>query len=366
MSELLKVQNLRVSYHTYQGEVQSVRGVSFHIDEGETVALVGESGCGKSVSAKTVMHLIADNAEVKEGSEVVFEGQNVLTMKERELRQYRGGKCSIIFQDALASLNPTMKVGRQIAEMILHHRRMSRREAEAEAVNILRMVGIPDPEHRVNQYPHEFSGGQRQRIMIGIALACRPRLLIADEPTTALDVTVQDQIITLLREIQEQQNTSILIITHDLGVVANIAQRIYVMYAGQIVEEGRSREIFYNPQHPYTWALLKAVPRLDATIKEDLESIEGTPPDLISPPAGCPFAPRCKYCMGICKETPPDSTQFEPGHRTACWLHHPDAPQVERPVFTSGGMRREVRDTDFWTPRAEDVTSPTVSEGSDI
>lgn len=367
MAELLKVENLRVSYHTYQGEVQSVRGVSFHINEGETVALVGESGCGKSVTAKTVMHLIAPNAEVKEGSEILFEGEDVLHMKGRDLREYCGGKCSIIFQDALASLNPTMKVGRQIAEMLRHHRKISKQEAAAEAVNILRAVGISDPENRANQYPHNFSGGQRQRIMIGIALACNPRLLIADEPTTALDVTVQDQIITLLRERQEQNGTSILIITHDLGVVANIAQRIYVMYAGRIVEEGTSREIFYNPQHPYTWALLKAVPRLDATIKSDLESIEGTPPDLLAPPVGCPFAPRCKYCMEICKTSAPTTTTFEPGHCTACWLHHKDAPQVERPVFTPGGVHKDtLQETTFWEPNAEDMTSPTITDGSGI
>lgn len=336
MAELLEVNNLRVSYHTYQGEVQSVRGVSFCINEGETVALVGESGCGKSVTAKSVMHLIADNGEVKDGSEILFEGRDVLKMNQKELQSYRGGKCAIIFQDALASLNPTMKVGKQITEMLLHHRKMSKDEARREAVQIMKRVGIPDPEKRYDQYPHEFSGGQRQRIMIGIALACNPKLLIADEPTTALDVTVQDQIITLLRGIQEQNNTAILIITHDLGVVANIARRIYVMYAGKIVEEGHSREIFYNPQHPYTWALLKAVPRLDSNLKEDLESIEGAPPDLIAPPAGCPFAPRCKYCMEICKKRAPLTKEFEKGHMASCWLYHENAPRIDRPVFKSG------------------------------
>lgn len=329
MSTLLNINNLEISYHTYQGEVQSVRGVSFYIDEGETVALVGESGCGKSVTAKSIMRLIRDNGEIKQGSEVSFEGKDVLKMNSRELRHFRGEKAAIVFQDALASLNPTMKVGEQITEMLVLHKKIPKREAEKKAVEIMKSVGIPDAENRFSLYPHSFSGGQRQRIMIGIAISCGPKFLIADEPTTALDVTIQDQIITLLRELQEKNNTSILLITHDLGVVANIAKRIYVMYAGKIVEEGKSREIFYNPQHPYTWALLKAVPRLDANVKDDLESIEGAPPDLISPPLGCSFAPRCRYCMEICNRLPPETKEFEEGHRASCWLHNPLAPKVD-------------------------------------
>ena len=340
MQKLLAVKNLKVSYHTYQGTVQSVRGVSFHIDEGETVALVGESGCGKSVTAKSVLRLIRDNGEIDKDSEVLFEGENVLQMSQKALRSYRGEKAAIVFQDALASLNPTMKVGKQITEMLIHHKKISKKEAKEQAIEIMRSVGIPDAENRFDLYPHSFSGGQRQRIMIGIAISCEPKLLIADEPTTALDVTVQDQIITLLRDLQQENNTSILLITHDLGVVANIAKRIYVMYAGKIVEEGTVGDIFYRPQHPYTWALLKAVPRLDSDKKDDLESIEGAPPDLIAPPSGCPFAPRCKYCMQVCRDHAPLRQDFEHGHFASCWLNDPEAPPVTRPKFGEGNHGR--------------------------
>lgn len=333
MGNLVEVNNLAVSYHTYQGEVQSVRGVSFHIKEGETVALVGESGCGKSVTAKSLMRLIKDNGEVKKGSQIFFEGKDILQFNRKELQHYRGEQAAIVFQDALASLNPTMKVGKQVAEMLLLHRKMTKKEAEREAVEILRKVELPDPEERFGLYPHAFSGGQRQRIMIGIALACSPKLLIADEPTTALDVTIQDQIITLLRSLQRENHMALLLITHDLGVVANIAARIYVMYAGKIVEEGDSREIFYRSRHPYTRALLKAVPRLNADKSQQLESIESTPPDLLAPPPGCPFAPRCQYCMGICKRLMPPKTEFEPGHTASCWLHDAQAPRTELNEF---------------------------------
>lgn len=343
MAHLLEVKNLAVSYHTYQGEVQSVRGVSFFMEEGETVALVGESGCGKSVTAKSVMRLIHENGEIKKGSQILFEGQNVLELKKKELSSYRGEKAAMIFQDALASLNPTMKVGHQITEMLTLHKRLSAAKAKQEAIEIMQSVGIPDAENRFGLYPHSFSGGQRQRIMIGIALACNPKLLIADEPTTALDVTIQDQIIELLRKMQEKHHTAILMITHDLGVVANLAKRVYVMYAGKIVEEGTSQEIFYEPKHPYTWALLNAVPRLDSEKKEKLESIIGAPPDLISPPAGCPFAPRCKYCMNICKHKSASQTEYSLTHRTSCWLYDKRAPQVTVPkvVQKKGGGQNE-------------------------
>jgi oligopeptide transport system ATP-binding protein len=328
MSKLVEVENLAVSYHTYQGEVQAVRGVSFSMDQGETVALVGESGCGKSVTAKSLLRLIHSPGEIKAGSKILFEGQDVLAWNKKELSSYRGDQTAIIFQDALASLNPTMKVGRQIMENLRIHQKLPKAEARQEAIRILKLVGIPDAEHRVDQYPHEFSGGMRQRIMIAIAFACHPKLLIADEPTTALDVTIQAQIIDLLKSLQQQNNTSILLITHDLGVVANAAQRIYEMYAGQIMEEGSCRQIFYEPKHPYTWALLRSVPRLDSQNKSELESIEGTPLDLIAPPSGCPFAARCKHCMAICKRKMPQVTDFGEGHHAACWLHHPMAPQV--------------------------------------
>ena len=329
MSNLLEVKNLRVCYHTYQGDVQSVRGVNLDIGYEESVALVGESGCGKSVTGKSVLRLIQAPGEIQAGSAITFDGRDVLQMSKKELRSYRGGQASIIFQDALASLNPTMTVGKQIMENLLYHRKMSKKEAKAEAVKLLRDVGIPNPEKRVDQYPHEFSGGMRQRVMIAIAFACQPKLLIADEPTTALDVTIQSQIINLLGQMQRENHTSILMITHDLGVVASIAERIFVMYSGVIVEKGTSEDIFYRPRHPYTKALLRAVPRLDGDKKEELDSIEGTPPDLIAPPEGCPFAQRCKYCMPVCQREMPQVTEFGGKHAAACWLHHEMAPKMK-------------------------------------
>jgi oligopeptide transport system ATP-binding protein len=331
---LLQVNNLRVSYHTYAGEVQSVRGVTFDVKKGETVAVVGESGCGKSVTAKSIMHLIkTPPAEYKPGSEILFDGENVLDFDEKRLRQYRGGEAAIIFQDALASLNPTMTVGNQIIENILHHKKISKKDAMAQAVELLRMVGIPEPEKRVKQYPHEFSGGMRQRVMIAIAFACDPKLLIADEPTTALDVTIQAQIIDLIKDLQAKKGASVILITHDLGVVANIAHRIVVMYSGTIVERGSCRDIFAHPRHPYTNALLEAVPRLDLENKQHLASIEGTPPDLLNPPKGCPFSTRCKYCMEICCNEAPPVQSFGPGHEATCWLYSLEKPIDDAPFL---------------------------------
>ncbi len=329
MSEnLLQIKDLCVSYHTYQGEVQSVRGVNLDINREESVALVGESGCGKSVTGKSILRLIQTPGEIKKGSSIFFDGEDVLSMDKKKLRAYRGGRVSIIFQDALASLNPTMTAGKQIMENLLHHRKMSKKEARAEAVKLLESVGIPQAEKRVDQYPHEFSGGMRQRVMIAIAFACQPKLLIADEPTTALDVTIQAQIMKLLKQLQTENHTSILMITHDLGVVASVAQRIFVMYSGIIVEKGSSNDIFYRPRHPYTKALLRAVPRMDSVNKGELDSIEGTPPDLIAPPDGCPFASRCKYTMPICQREMPGITQFGGEHQCVCWLHHEMAPVI--------------------------------------
>ena len=324
MNNLLEVKDLKVSFHTYAGEVQAVRGVSFHLKEGETLAIVGESGSGKTVTSKTVMGLIATPpGEIKKESEILYEGENILEYNEKQWQEYRGNKAGMIFQDPMTSLNPTMKVGRQIAEGILKHQKISKKEAMAKAIELLRQVNIPNPEERANQYPHEFSGGMRQRVVIAIALACNPKLMIADEPTTALDVTIQAQIIKLLQKIQKENNSAIIMITHDLGVVAGMADRIAVMYAGQIVEEGTVYEIFETPQHPYTYALLNAVPRLDVENKAKLHVIPGTPPDLIAPPKGCGFANRCKHCMEICRQMPPDQTCFSETHKTMCWLHHP-------------------------------------------
>lgn len=326
MGQIVEVKNLKVSYHTYAGEVQSVRGVSFGINKGETIAIVGESGCGKSVTAKTIMGLIATPpGEIKEGSEVLIDGKNILRQSEKEWEAYRGAICSMIFQDALTSLNPTMNVGNQIMENILNHYKVSKAEAKKDAIEMLELVGIPDAIACLKKYPHELSGGMRQRVMIAIALAGKPQILIADEPTTALDVTIQAQIIDLMKDIQKKLGTTIILITHDLGVVANIADHIVVMYSGKVVEQGTAEEIFYEHKHPYTWALLKAAPNLELGNKQTLLSIEGAPPDLIHPPKGCPFAARCQYCMNICVKEMPPEYEFENGHKASCWLYHPES-----------------------------------------
>ncbi|GAA0718296.1 ABC transporter ATP-binding protein [Clostridium malenominatum] len=334
MTKLLEVKDLRVSFHTYAGEVQSVRGVSFDLEKGETLAIVGESGCGKTVTSKSIMRLIATPpGEVKEGSQILFEGKDILKMNDKELRELRGESISMIFQDAMTSLNPTMKIGNQIAESLIIHRGMNKKEALEEAIKMLKLVNIPNAEKRVNQYPHQFSGGMRQRAMIAIALACNPKVLIADEPTTALDVTIQAQIMDLIKELQNKLGTAVVLITHDLGVVANVASKIQVMYAGKVIERGTTDEIFFNAKHPYTWALLKSVPRLDTGHKDELYSIQGTPPDLLKPPVGCPFASRCDYCMQICKEEMPEVSKLSDTHSVHCWLQHPLAPKVEAPII---------------------------------
>ena len=332
VKNILEVNHLRVSFHTYAGEVKAVRDVSFSLQPGSALAIVGESGCGKSVTAKSVMGLVKKpQGEVKEGSEILYNGENILQYSPRQWQHYKGGECAIIFQDALAALNPTMRVGKQIMENLMGHKHMGRAEAAKEAVEMLRLVGIPEPEKRVRQYPHQFSGGMRQRVMIAIAFACDPKILICDEPTTALDVTIQGQILDIIKRLMKKNNTSVIMITHDLGVVANIAQEIAVMYSGIIVERGTCRDVFYRPRHPYTWALLQSVPRLDLENKQVLASIPGTPPDLLNPPVGCPFSTRCQYCMPVCKNRMPENTDFGGGHTAACWLHHPMAPEVEMP-----------------------------------
>lgn len=329
---ILEVKDLRVSFNTYAGEVKAVRGVNFELERGKALAIVGESGCGKSVTAKTIMGLVKKpQAEIKDGSEILYNGENVLHYNKKQWQRYKGGECAIIFQDALAALNPTMRVGKQIMENLMVHKHLSKTEAKQEAIEMLRLVGIPEPEKRVNQYPHQFSGGMRQRVMIAIAFACDPKLLICDEPTTALDVTIQGQILDIIKDLQRKNGTSVIMITHDLGVVANIAQEIAVMYSGVIVERGSCDDIFYTPRHPYTWALIESVPRLDLENKQKLASIPGTPPDLLNPPVGCPFSTRCKYCMEICKEQMPELTDFGGGHTAACWLHHSMAPHVDMP-----------------------------------
>lgn len=336
MDRLLELKDLEVSFDTYAGEVKAVRGVSFHLDKGEAIAIVGESGCGKSVTAQSIMRLIpSPPGRVKNGS-IIFNEKEILKLSEKEMQAVRGSEIGMIFQDPMTSLNPTMTIGKQITEGLIKHRHLSKAQANEEALKMLKIVNIPNAEKRLKQYPHEFSGGMRQRAMIAIALACNPKLLIADEPTTALDVTIQAQIIDLMKDLQKELNTAIILITHDLGVVADMAQRILVMYAGKIIESGTLEDIFYRPQHPYTWGLLKSVPRLDAKQKEDLMPIEGTPPDLFAPPIGCGFGARCEYCMTICKEKQPEFLQVAEGHHSACWLSHPDAPKVDRPVGIGG------------------------------
>ena len=338
MEKIIDVSNLRVSFHTYAGEVQAVRNVNFHLNKGETLAIVGESGCGKTVTSKSLMRLLPEPpAEIKEGSKIIFDGKDVLAMNSDELRQLRGAEISMIFQDPMTSLNPTMKIGKQIAESLIIHRGMTKKEALEESVKMLKLVNIPNAEQRAKEYPHQFSGGMRQRAMIAMALACSPKILIADEPTTALDVTIQAQIMDLIKDLQRKLGTAVILVTHDLGVVADVADRIQVMYAGQIIERGTKEEIFYDAQHPYTWALLNSVPRLDLGNKAQLYSLRGTPPDLLKPPVGCPFASRCEYCMEICKEQLPEVTKMSETHEVMCWLKHPYAPKVEKPSI--GGAK---------------------------
>lgn len=328
--KILEVDNLNVSFNTYAGEVKAVRGVSFELSKGETLAFVGESGCGKTVTAKSILRLLKPPfAVIKPESKIVCNGKDVLKMSEKELCEFRGDEVGMIFQDPMTSLNPTMTVGKQIMESLMIHKKLNKSQAREEAVNMLKMVNIPSPEKRIDNYPHEMSGGMRQRVMIAIALACNPNVLIADEPTTALDVTIQAQIMDLMMELKTKMNTAIILVTHDLGVVANFADRIQVMYAGEVVERGTTKEIFNESRHPYTWALLRSVPRLGSESKKELYALGGTPPDLLLPLNHCPFADRCEYCMPICKERKPQETVLSETHKVSCWLMHEKAPKVE-------------------------------------
>jgi len=330
MEKILEVENLNVSFNTYAGEVKAVRGVSFELNKGETLAFVGESGCGKTVTAKSILRLLKPPfAVIKPESRIVCNGKDVLKMNEKELCEFRGDEVGMIFQDPMTSLNPTMTVGAQIMESLMLHKKLDKKAAREEAVNMLKLVNIPSPEKRIDNYPHEMSGGMRQRVMIAIALACNPNVLIADEPTTALDVTIQAQIMDLMMDLKNEMNTAIILVTHDLGVVANFADRIQVMYAGEVVERGTTKEIFNESKHPYTWALLNSVPRLGNESKEELYALGGTPPDLLLPLNHCPFADRCEYCMPICKESKPEETVLSETHKASCWLMHEKAPKVE-------------------------------------
>lgn len=331
--KILEIKNLHVSFKTYAGLVQAVRGVDFHLNKGETLAIVGESGCGKTVTVKSIMGLLSkENSLINgDGVEINFQGENLLDFNDEEMANVRGKRISMIFQDPMTSLNPTMRVGDQIAESIIIHEKKSKEEAKKDALKMLKLVNIPNVEERIEQYPFEFSGGMRQRVMIAIALACNPEVLIADEPTTALDVTIQAQIMDLIGKLQKEMNTGVILVTHDLGVVASVADRIQVMYAGEIIERGNTDEIFYNPKHPYTFSLLRSVPKLSDKKQKKLYSLTGTPPDLINPPIGCPFAARCKFAMKICKVKHPEVTYFGETHESYCWLHHPRANTSEVP-----------------------------------
>ena len=325
---LLEVKNLRTFFKTKKGIVKAVNDVSYTLEPGKTIGIVGESGSGKSQSAMSILQLLDSNGYIASG-EVLFEGRDLTKLSREEMYAIRGNAISVIFQEPMTSLNPVFSVDKQLSEPFIIHQGMSKKEAHEQALKMLYDVQIPNPEQVIRQYPHQLSGGMRQRVMIAMALACRPKILIADEPTTALDVTIQAQILRLMNELQEEKGTSIIFITHDLGVVANMADRIAVMYAGKVVETGTTNEIFYEHKHPYTEALLRSLPSTDQGKREPLMSIPGTPPDLLAPPKGCGFAARCRHCMQICKEEQPPEFELSTGHKASCWLLHPDCPSAE-------------------------------------
>ena len=321
---LVEIKNLKLSFFTPAGEVKALNDVSFSMQEGDVLGIVGESGSGKSVTAYALMGLVPFPGRIIGGT-IEFNGHRINEMSEKELLSIRGNEISMIFQDPMTSLNPVFTIGNQIEEVILLHTEKNRREARERALELLQLVGINEPEKRLRQYPHELSGGMRQRVMIAMALACEPKLLIADEPTTALDVTIQAQILELMMDLKEKIGMSIILITHDLGVVASMCEKIAVMYAGKIVEYGTADDIFYEPRHEYTKGLLKSIPKLSAKEHEKLVPIEGTPVDMLMPPQGCPFAPRCKSCMKICLREMPPYTHLSENHYSACWLLQKEA-----------------------------------------
>ncbi|EGT5271504.1 ABC transporter ATP-binding protein [Clostridioides difficile] len=335
MEHLLEVNNLSVSFKVEEGEVQAVRNVSFNLKKGETLAIVGESGCGKSVLCKSLMRILPYNGYIKNG-EILLKSSDLVKKSEKEMEDIRGKNISMIFQDPMTSLNPTISIGKQIAEAVIIHQGISKSEAKKRAIELIELVGIDNPEKRFKQFPHHFSGGMRQRIVIAIALACNPDVLIADEPTTALDVTIQAQIIDLIKDLQHKIGLSIIFITHDLGVVATIADRIAVMYAGKIVEIGTVEDIFYDPRHPYTWGLLGSLPTLDSQ-DDYLYNIPGMPPNLLNPPKGDAFAIRNKNALKIDYEKEPPMFKINDTHSAATWLLHPDAPEVDVPVRVNCG-----------------------------
>jgi oligopeptide/dipeptide ABC transporter ATP-binding protein len=323
VNPLLSVDDLRVEFWTQRGTVYAVNGVSFDIAAGETLGIVGESGCGKSVTSLAILGILSRNGRVTSGR-AVFEGRDLIGLSDRELRRIRGRDIAMIFQDPMTSLNPVLTIGRQIRESLQTHLGLDRKQAEARAVELLEQVGIPKARDRVGDYPHQFSGGMRQRAMIAMALACEPKLLIADEPTTALDVTIQAQILDLLRSVVAERDTALILITHDLGVVAGMCERVHVMYAGMVVEAGSAETVFATPRHPYTFGLLQSVPRLDTPRGRPLRPIEGAPRDMLRPPAACPFAPRCAYEVEKSRQEVPPLLEIAPGHKVACFNPMPE------------------------------------------
>jgi len=335
--KILEVNNLQTSFFTHLGEVKAVRGNSFSMNEGDILGIVGESGSGKSVTALSIINLIDEPGIIKEGSSIKFDGREVTQMDKAQLTDLRGNDIAMIFQDPMTSLNPVFTIENLMVEVIRTHTDMSKVEAKAHAVKMLELVGIPEAEIRIKAYPHQFSGGMRQRAMIATALSCNPKLLIADEPTTALDVTIQAQILDLMKKLQKEVKTSIIVITHDLGVIAEVCTHMIVMYGGMIMEKGTVDEIFYNATHPYTMGLHKSVPKMNTMNKERLVPIPGSPPDLLAPPKGCPFSPRCDYAMQICLEEPAPMFDLSKSHQASCWLHHEDSPVVDG--FHKGGEK---------------------------
>ena len=340
-NKLLEVKDLKTSFFTHLGEVKAIRGISFHVNKSEAIGIVGESGSGKSVTSLSIMRLLQHPGKIVSG-EILFKGEDLIKKSTKEIMNIRGNEIAMIFQDPMTALNPVFTIGNQISEVILKHQNLTKKDAHEKSVEMLKLVGIPDPEKRIKNYPHEFSGGMRQRAMIAMALSCEPDLLIADEPTTALDVTIQAQILSLMKDLNSKLNTSTILITHDLGVVSDVCSRIIVMYGGLIMEQGEKRDIFYSPQHPYTMGLLKSIPKISTDDRIRLVPIAGTPPDLLKPPTGCPFYARCDYAMRICaKEQPPYFSDAE-GHNTMCWLLHEDAPVNAAYESQKGGVRGNV------------------------
>lgn len=319
MGTLLEVRNLKTHFFTEEGTVKAVDDISYDLNEGEFVAIVGESGCGKSVNALSIMRLVPNPPGRVVGGEIMFDGKDILKIDEREMRRIRGNRISMIFQEPMTSLNPVFTIGSQISESLRLHQNMDKKQALLRTLELMDQVGIPDGERRIRDYPHQFSGGMRQRVMIAMALSCNPRLIIADEPTTALDVTIQAQVLDLLKDVADQTGTAVILITHNLGIVARYASRVNVMYAGKMVEQGSAEDIYHNPRHPYTAGLLNSVPRMDLDQQDRLQTIEGLPPDLVRFPSGCYFNPRCSHTTDHCIQEAPSLVSVGDGHASACW-----------------------------------------------